>query len=120
MRIRWLIAALVLSALLSVLNIVALDNFWFWRFRWFDTPMHILGGAALGAFAIGLARTYRPLTYLGLLALAYIGWEVFEYVFGLSANQPHYALDTAHDLMNDAVGGLITFFIARFTLWRSA
>ncbi len=120
MRIPWLFAALMLSALLSVLNLIALEGYWYWKYRWFDTPMHILGGLAIGALCIGLSRTYRPLTYAGILALAFLGWEVFEYVFHLSTNQPHYLLDTLHDLMNDAVGGLITFLIARNTIWHSA
>ena len=42
----------VILPLLGILNYLAFKNYWYWRFRWFDQPMHFLGGLALGLFGI--------------------------------------------------------------------
>ncbi len=71
---RWLLAALVLSGLLAGLHIYALEHFWYWLYPWFDLPMHMLGGAAIGTFAVALLRTYRPVAYLIIIFVAAIAW----------------------------------------------
>jgi hypothetical protein len=117
MRIYWLLAALVLSALLSALNWWASVDFLYWRYEWFDLPMHFLGGLALGVFIIVLLGTFRPRLFLiGITAVA-IGWEIFEYVFGLP-REANYVLDTKIDLLMDALGATVAYSIARLTLWR--
>ncbi len=120
MRLPWLLTALVASAVLAGLHFNALAHFWYWKYRWLDTPMHLLGGAVLAIFAVALLRSFRPFTFLALMALAAVGWEVFEYVFGISTGQPNYLLDTVHDILNDAIGASFVYVVARFTVWRSA
>ncbi|MCX6714112.1 MAG: hypothetical protein NTV48_03355 [Candidatus Vogelbacteria bacterium] len=46
----WLEA--VILPLLGVLNYLAFKNYWYWRYPWFDKPMHFLGGLALGFFGL--------------------------------------------------------------------
>lgn len=119
MRIHWLLAALGLALLMAAMHFYALANHLYWYYRWLDTPMHILGGAMMGAVLVGLLLRFRPYSYLFGVALGAIGWEIFEYVFGLSTGQPNYIWDTLHDVLNDALGALVVYCIARYTLWRS-
>jgi hypothetical protein len=120
MRLLWLAAALVLAALLALFEREALAYFIYWRYPWSDTLMHLLGGAAIGAFAVGLLGSqFRPWWYLGIIATACIGWEVFEYLIGASSPKG-FILDTSSDLLFDAIGATLAYAIARFSLWRSA
>jgi hypothetical protein len=121
MRIRWLIAALVAALALVTLHVLALTNYWYWTYRWFDTPMHLLGGATIGLFAVSLLHTFRPFSFLALVILAFVLWEVFEATFGVTLVSPgaSYFWDTTHDLLNDTIGATLVYTFARYTLWRS-
>ena len=119
MRTRWLLATLALSVAIAAIHLYASENFWYWRYRWFDTPMHVLGGITIGALVVFLLGKDRPSTYIIIVAAIAIGWEIFEYAFGLT-HETGYALDTIHDLANDAVGAGFIYFIARSTIWRPA
>lgn len=117
MSLRWLISALVSSALLVLLHTWALADALYWRFRWFDTPMHVLGGFTMASFAVGLlGRAYRPQLFLAFVAVATIGWEIFEFYSGAPQPQP-VLFDTAHDLVNDAIGAMLAFALAKETVW---
>ena len=117
-RMQWLVAALFLCSLLLALEWWAVENYIFWRYVWFDLPMHFLGGLSLGALAVGLLHAHKPRAFaLGLL-LAFIAWEVFEYVFGLP-KEANYAFDTGIDLVMDALGALLAYAVARMTIWRN-
>jgi hypothetical protein len=118
MRLPWLFAALLLSAAVAALNLLAFEYFLYWRYDWYDLMMHFLGGAAIGVFLIGLSRTFRPRAYLLLFFLVAVGWEVFEYVFGIPREE-NYRLDTALDLLMDALGALGVYVLARVSVWRT-
>lgn len=120
MNLRWLLAALVSAIILAVLHIWAIVNFEYWKYRWFDTPMHILGGATIGLIAIGiLGSRWQPWRYLLLIALAAFAWELFEAVAGIAVVPGvDYVWDTAHDVLNDAIGAVAVYFIARHTVWK--
>lgn len=118
MRLPWLLAALVLSALLSYLHHIALVDFLYWRYEWFDIPMHYLGGVTLGVFLVALSPKYRPRSYMTAIAVLLIGWEAFEYLFGMPREQ-NYAFDTALDLLMGTLGAATTYAAARLSLWRS-
>jgi len=118
MRFRWLLFALCLASLLALLQMYAIAHFLYWHFRWLDTPMHVLGGATVGAF-VASARPLRPWQYIFLVAAASLGWEIFEYTFHLSQPPGSYLLDTIHDLVNDATGAWFIYRVARETVWRS-
>lgn len=119
MRLVWLLAALFVSGVLAFLQHIALADFLYWRYPWFDTPMHFLGGLAVGLFLAGvLGRRFKPLWFLMVLVAVFIGWEVFEYIIGTD-RESNYVFDTALDLLMDTVGGLVPYTLARFTIWRS-
>lgn len=119
MRLYWLLATLVLAAALAFLQYEALQNLWYWRYPWFDTLMHFLGGITVASFAIALLAKRRALLFLGgMLAIA-VGWELFE--LGINAQrEANFAFDTAVDLLMDALGMSIAYITARFTIWHSA
>ncbi len=119
MRLHWFVSALVLAVMLTYLQSEAVINFLYWRYSWFDILMHLLGGATIGTFLIALLARSRPRAYVGLLLVAFIGWEVFEYVSGIP-REANYALDTAIDLVMDFIGAFAAYAAARITLWRSA
>ena len=92
-----LIAATLTLALLAVIDKLAFIHFWYWRHRWFDLPMHFLGGISVGLFCLFAYALYqevkgngllgfRPpaLVNLTLVTTATIGvsWEIFEYFSG--------------------------------------
>lgn len=118
-RLYWLLAALVLAAALALLQSYALENYLYWRLWWFDIPMHILGGLAVGSFLIGFLIRFRPRLFLLGCLIIFVGWEVFEYLAGFP-REANYAFDTALDLLDDTVGALVAYGIARITLWKRA
>ena len=118
MRIRWLVAALFLSVLLLGLHLYAEAHAWYWIYRWFDIPMHLLGGFTIGVFSVAILGKFRPLLFVVIVLGAAVGWEAFEYLSGITYNEPKYWFDTTHDLLDDALGGIAAYVIARFSVWR--
>jgi hypothetical protein len=111
--------ALILAALLLALHLHALDGFLYWYYRWLDIPMHILGGAALGAFLLAFFNVRHALAYFFLMFVLVIGWEVFEFIGRISTGQADYWSDTLFDVGNGILGSLLPYLVARFSLWRS-
>lgn len=117
-RLYFLVGALAFSALLAYANYIAIAEYLYWKYVWFDVPMHFLGGMALGAFGVGLLNLYRPFLFIAFVLSLFIAWELFEYFFGIPRDA-NYAFDTALDFLMDALGALVIYAIARFSLWRS-
>lgn len=118
MRLAWFFMALISSGVLALVHTVASEQYLYWTYRWLDTPVHILGGFALGSLLIAFLFRYRPLYFVAGMLIVGVGWEVFEVLLGLP-RPPDYLLDTAQDLVNDTLGAGLAFVLARYTLWRS-
>ncbi|HEX2792267.1 MAG TPA: hypothetical protein VHO23_00930 [Candidatus Paceibacterota bacterium] len=119
MRLRLLFIALVLATALAYAQHVALEHFLYWRYPWFDTFMHFLGGLTLAVFLIAVFRRARPrLFLLGMIGVA-VGWEAFELLIG-TEREANFVLDTSLDLLMDTLGAVAAYALARFTVWRSA
>lgn len=114
----WLLAALFLALIFALLQQWAVADYLYWRHEWFDTFMHYLGGLTIGTFLVYLLSRYRPLAFALLFTFVAVGWEVFEFVFGLP-RESNYAFDTALDLLMDVMGALTAHVLARVSLWRS-
>jgi hypothetical protein len=117
MRLPWLVAALVLAALLAGVHIHALLHFWYWYFPWLDIPVHILGGAFMAAASVGVLRSYKPRAFLLVVVAGALGWEFFEFVINVE-HEANFVLDTALDLLMDTLGIVLAYGIARLTIWR--
>lgn len=122
---------LVSLSILAGIHLIALKLFLYWRFLWFDIPMHILGGSVvvLGAFAFVELRL--PLAKFlvkniwwtfGFVLTIMVGWELFELWAGIPILD-NYAKNTASDLISGFVGSIIGYIVARkmtnFNLWLS-
>lgn len=119
-RIFWIITALVLALMVLSADHYAQLNYLYWRYPWSDAPIHLLGGLAVGCFAIGVFTRFRPLLYSVFALLLFVGWEFFEYSIGAThVTDRHFTLDTSFDLLMDVLGALIVYVIARYTLWAS-
>lgn len=118
-RLSWLFFALFSSALLLGAQVWILAEDLFWTHRWIDIPMHMWGGLTLGALGIGLLGRHQPLVFFVFVAVMVVGWEVFEHVhdFAIVEDEPYW-LDTIHDLVNGAIGAVVTYVVARKTVWR--
>jgi hypothetical protein len=86
---------------------------------WYDSMMHFLGGAWIaaalhellyGMYRFGnLSRAFAPymLAVVGGTFVVGIGWEVFEYVYGIATLHPEmYWPDTVKDLALDTLGAI--------------
>jgi uncharacterized BrkB/YihY/UPF0761 family membrane protein len=115
-RLTFFFAALIL---LAVVHVVALELYLYWKFPWFDIPMHLLGGisVALGYSILHTRLSPRLRTfswYIAAVLLVGIGWEIFEYAAGISlAREESFLLDTALDLCMDTLGGILGYGIAQ-------
>lgn len=119
MRIRWFLLALLLSAILLFLHLWASAEFLYWRYVWFDSPMHLLGGLTLGVFAAAFLNAPKPGQFFGIIIVLIVGWEVFEYLLGFP-RESNYAFDTALDLFLGMLGATFAYFAAQRSLWHSA
>jgi hypothetical protein len=118
MRLYWFLLALCASIALAIAHYVALTDYLYWTYRWLDSPMHVLGGFALGSLLIAFLFRFRPWKYIVGMLLVAVGWEFFEALIGMQ--QPaDYVLDTATDVLCDGVGASVAYLLARITIWRS-
>jgi len=118
MRTRWFVLALFLASIVAGLQHWALADALYWRYVWFDIPMHYLGGLTIGALAVAFIMRYRPWIYVAAIAAIIIGWEVFEALIG-SPREANYAFDTSLDLLIGTLGATTIYILARYTIWRS-
>lgn len=119
MRLLWLLMVLVLASCLAVIHAWALSAYLYWRIVWLDMPVHLLGGLTIGMGVIALLHVFRPWVFVVLMVLAIVGWEVFELLIGIP-REANFVFDSALDVLMGALGGVVAYFLARLTLWRSA
>lgn len=119
MRFAWLIAALILAGTLAYLQHTALEELLYWRYPWFDTLMHFVGGLTVATFGIALLAKRRAFVFLGAMLGVAIGWELFELAIN-AQREANFYFDTSLDLLMDAVGMSIAYIAARLSIWRYA
>ena len=112
------ILLLIASSVLSATHILASEFFLYWRYPWFDVPMHILGGIVAALFIFFLAdlrilssRRWRScFSVMTFVLIVAIVWECYEVVIGVQI-QDNYVFDTTIDVVAGLLGGLLGFFI---------
>ncbi|MDB4991840.1 MAG: hypothetical protein JWL75_85 [Parcubacteria group bacterium] len=75
--------------------------------------MHILGGAAIGAFLLAFFSVRRAALYFGSILAVTVAWEIFENINHISTGQPDYWFDTIKDIIDGLIGSGITYYIAK-------
>jgi len=111
-----LYTAFALIALLGIVHIIAETFYLYWTLWWFDNVSHFLGGLALGVFIVWFLNPEKRspgsfLTVLACLLALGVAWEIFEYINDLSYSIEGYALDTTTDLIMDALGATLAYFL---------
>lgn len=107
--------ALSFSAFVILLNTIAHNLYLYWTYKWVDIPMHILGGVMAGLFTYVFLRALklpeiRRNVLIGVILVG-IGWEILELWYKVDVVNVRYWIDTAKDLVNDSIGGLISIYI---------
>lgn len=119
MRLAWFIAALILAGILAFLQHIALEQLLYWRYPWFDTLMHFVGGLTVAAFGIALLARRRAFVFLGAMLTVAVGWELFELAIN-AQREANFYFDTSLDLLMDACGMSLAYVAARLSIWRYA
>lgn len=119
LRLEIILLLLTWAAFLAAHQIFLYLDF-FWVFWWADVLLHTAGGVLVvwSWYVIERTQTFPKTMALGfnhpliLLVLMMIGWEIFEYAFGI-ANTTNYISDTAQDFLFGGLGGLVAFLISK-------
>lgn len=119
-----LYACLLLVVALALLHFLAMEEYLYWAFWWYDVMMHFLAGFALG-FGVfwGLFRSghlfkgaERPMFMIFSVLLVVfvlgVGWEIFEYVNGIDDSHEGYRKDVINDLVLDSAGAVLAAILA--------
>lgn len=116
-RFTLLFLAVLFTLFTLSLYVVGLEQSLFWKFHWYDTALHFLGGVSAGLGAAWFFSTLRQHKFflLGLLGVFAVGvaWEIFEVVVGFP-RETNYAVDTTTDIVMDMIGGVLSLCVARF------
>lgn len=119
-----LLVSFVLAIIFGSMHAMAQVFYFYWTLWWFDYLMHFLAGVFIGLITLWVAYRWsifggaRPgllraslIVFLPVVLIG-VAWEVFEYFFGLTeATEEVYALDVAHDLLADLVGGIVAVYV---------
>jgi hypothetical protein len=118
---RLLFISFALVVILGGFHIVASTFYLYWTVWWFDNVMHFLGGLSIGLLSLWgaymsgfLGREARGrfrilLTVVISVLVVGLGWEIFEYLFGISNPTlgETYMKDTIYDLSFDLIGAIL-------------
>jgi hypothetical protein len=123
-KFRLLYTALIFTAFFALLSFLANIFYFYWLYWWFDVLMHFLGGVA-GALSAYWVLFYSGLMFkeetrvgtkfflvLSCVIVGGLGWELFEYLMGITDTHEGYHLDTVNDLILDITGGLLGIYWA--------
>ncbi|MFH0755199.1 MAG: hypothetical protein V1910_00835 [bacterium] len=118
------IISFIVLVLIAVLNYFGAKFYLYWAHKWYDIPMHILGGLWISTFFLSLYTYFNKknliiisrtkIIYLTFFVLLFIIilWEIFE-LFGkmtfLTDNE--YWVDTIQDIFNGYLGGIIGYYL---------
>ena len=107
--------AMILICLMWLLNYIAGTFYLYWTTSWFDMPVHLLAGTALSVIVIWLLKFDKSLNAFVkvfiLVVVIGISWEIFEYMIGQTFALEGHALDTVTDLLMDAIGATLGYFL---------
>lgn len=107
--------SLAFAGFVILLHVIATELYLYWTYRGVDIPMHILGGIMAGLFTYLFLRVagFSERTRSVLLGVLVVGvaWEVLELIYKVEPLTVRYWIDTAKDLVNDTIGGIISIYI---------
>lgn len=104
---------------LALVHSFAEKFFLYWKYQWFDIPVHFLGGIVC-AFGIAILPFFRirfferhksSIAYVCGVFFIGVCWEVFEYNSGLYQLEQHIVIDTLTDISMDILGAIVGYSI---------
>ncbi len=114
--------SLFVGIILIALHSVGSYYSWYWVYPWYDVVVHIVSGLWIALMFLWLAAIFGQINSLkeyrvkGLLialvsaVLVGVAWEVIENLSKISSvSADGYSLNTALDIFNDALGGLLAY-----------
>ena len=115
-----LTVAFITLFLILGINELAVNYHIYFIYKWFDTPMHFLGGFGVGVFSIGLLRMFlskekydvKPIFLYSVVLVLTIGlvWELVEVFYKVSVIFGGvFWFDTIKDLLMDVFGGILSY-----------
>lgn len=108
----------VTASVMAVTHYLAIELFLYWRYPWFDIPMHFLGGSVVSLGYL-TARDFIPkltqgwFTFIPTIIFVFsiaLLWELFELVAGITT-QNGYLVDTVVDIILGLIGGTVGYFV---------
>lgn len=123
---KLLFSILVLSAVIAITHVAAIEFSIYWTLVWFDLVVHFLGGILIGLIGIWLLRFWHVRlsprqVFVGVLGTVLVVgglWEVFEWLAGNLMHAKNPVLDTTLDLLMDVLGGAAAYVLAGDLLVR--
>lgn len=116
------IASFVVLVAVAFFNNLGTNLNLYWIYRWYDIPMHMLGGLWVALFSLSLYPLINELLlekgykisafYLSILALLFmtISWELFELLGQITTMiDIGYWSDTLSDILNGYIGGMFGY-----------
>lgn len=117
-KILWYLAFTIVFV--AVVNILSIDFAWYFIYKWFDIPMHFLGGL-VSLFLISYvfynnSNTLKNKFILLLISALFLGilWEMYEYlVTNIWAGLVFNRVDTMSDILFDTLGAIFGILIIK-------
>lgn len=112
LKYRLPVITLALLTLLLILQVLAIEYYWYVIFPPLDLFMHFLGGVCIALSVFYVLK--KPRHIILFTILGGIAWELIE-VYGDISGYPFgthmYYLDSTKDLILDTIGGVLVFLI---------
>lgn len=114
-----------LICFIFLVNVLAIKFYWYYSIKWFDMPMHFLGG-----FWVGLALLWffnvkfidKNYIYKIILGVLFVGlcWEIFEFFVNnlYLARYPFDIVDTIQDVFFDLFGGFLSLIYFKHRIMK--
>ena len=118
---KYLLPSLVTLLFLATLHVLFIHFYVYWRLRWVDIPVHIIGGMWIVLALSWLLEWLIPSVSISFSRAIMWGlivgglWEISELMIGIVSAPSHgYIADTVKDLCDDVIGAVIGYFVV---LW---
>jgi len=118
------VISFIVLVLIAVFNYLGMKFNLYWFYRWYDIPMHMLGGFWVTLFSLSIyshfSKSFPVISYyvkflyimLFILLAVTISWEVFELAGGITfVDDRGYWIDTFADILNAYIGGAVVYFL---------
>ncbi len=118
---KYLFPSISVLLLIATLHIIFIHFYVYWRLRWVDIPIHILGGIWIVLTLAWILSWMKPEVSIpfsrAILWGLIVGglWEISELLIGIESPLVHgYIADTIKDLVDDVIGTACGFFVVRW------